>query len=131
MLVLDASAAVDFLLLTARGLRVYARLFRTDERLAAPHMIDLEVIQALRRMLRSGVLTSARAQEALDDFRDLPIERFAHSSFVPEIWRLRDSISAYDAAYVALADAYSAVLITCDARLAGATGHSAKIELIS
>ena len=106
------------------------RLFRIDQSLHAPHLLDLEIVQVLRRYRRNGELQAARAAEALEDLRDLPLVRYPHAPFVPRIWQLRDSLTAYDAAYVALAEALEAPLITRDSRLASAHGHRAKIELL-
>ena len=100
------------------------------ERLHAPHLLDIEVTQVLRRLVRQKEITLARADQALEDLSHLVLERHDHLSLVPRIWQLRDSLTAYDAAYVALAEALDAPLLTSDAKLAGAHGHRATIELI-
>jgi len=88
-------------------------------------------VQALRRYAMTGELDNERGGEALQDLRDLPLTPFPHEPFLPRIWSLRDTLSAYDAIYVALAEALEAPVVTCDARLARAHGHRARIEVIS
>ena len=128
-MVLDASGAVELVLNTAAGRRLAARL--ADQRVVVhvPHLIDLEIAQVLRRYVRNGTLTEAMAMTALDRWRDLGAERYAHEPFLDRIWRLRDNLTAYDAVYVALAEALSTVLVTGDRRLARAPGLHAVIEL--
>lgn len=130
MIVIDASAVIELILRTRLGEKVEARALVPEERLHAPHIVDLEVAQVLRRLVQLDEIPRARAQEALEDYADLLIERSAHLPFLQRIWELRDSQTAYDAAYVSLAEALDAPLITCDARLARSHGHRAKIELI-
>lgn len=107
------------------------RALEASERLHAPHLIDIEVTQALRRLAQREEVTTLRAEQALDDFARLVIERHAHHSLVPRIWQLRESLTVYEGAYVALAEALRAPLLTCDAKLARAHGHRATIELIA
>ena len=130
MIVVDASAAVELLLRTPLAERIAARVLHPKEQLHAPHLIDIEVTQVLRRLVRSAGLTPARVELALADFGDLPIERHAHGVLLRRIWTLRAALSAYDGAYVALAEALAAPLLTCDGRLSRAHGHTADIELI-
>ena len=130
MLVIDASALLELLLNTPRASGIALRAFSRDETVHAPHLIDIEITQVMRRYVRSRALSASQAQQALDDLSELPIERYPHLDLVPQIWRLRDSMTAYDAAYVALAEALSAPLLTCDAKLAAARGHFARIELV-
>lgn len=101
-----------------------------DEQLHAPHLLDVEITQALRRLVQLGDITSARAQQALDDHTAFGIDRHGHEDLLPHMWELRESINAYDAAYVALAEALDAPLLTCDAKLARSHGHRAKIDLV-
>jgi len=101
-----------------------------DETLHAPHLIDLEVAQALRRLVIAGGLGAARALEALDDFSDLPLIRYPHQLVLGRIWELRGQLTAYDGAYVALAELLGAPLVTRDERLAKTTGHRARIERV-
>lgn len=129
MIVLDASAAVDWVLQTPAGLRTEKRIFARGESLHAPHLLDLEVAQVLRRLVREGTVSVRRADEAIQDLSDLRITRYPHFVFIPRIWQLRHNFSAYDAAYVALAEELGATLITRDRRLVSASGHHAVIEL--
>jgi predicted nucleic acid-binding protein len=129
MIVLDASAAVDWLLQTPAGQQIERQIYARQESLHAPHLLDLEVAQVLRRLVAEGVLAARRADEAIRDLLDLRITRYAHSVLLPRSWHHRHNLSAYDAAYVSLAEALGAALITRDARLAAAPGHSATVEL--
>jgi predicted nucleic acid-binding protein len=129
-MVVDASAVLELLLGTERAERVGSRMLTADERVDAPHLIDVEITQVLRRLVRIDAVTVARAEQALDDFGGLAIERHAHSELLARMWELRDSLSAYDAAYVALGEALDAPVVTCDKRLARAHGHRAQIEVV-
>jgi predicted nucleic acid-binding protein len=129
VIVLDASAAVDWLLQTSAGQRVESRIYSHNEPLHAPHLLDLEVAQVLRRLTREGVVSAHRADEAIHDLLDLRISRYPHFVLLPRIWQFRHNLSAYDAAYVGLAEKLGATLITGDRRLASASGHSARIEV--
>lgn len=130
MIVIDASALLELLLGTDRAERLTARVLVSDERLHAPHLLDIEVVQTLRRLVLLGDLSAARAQQALDDFAAFIIDRHAHEDLLPRIWQLRDSVTAYDGAYVALAEALDAPLVTCDAKLGRSHGHRATLEVI-
>ncbi len=129
MIVLDASAAVDWLLQTAAGQRIEKRIYSHHESLHAPHLLDLEVAQVLRRLVREGTISAGRADEAIHDLQDLRMTRYPHCVLLSRIWQLRHNLSAYDAAYVVLAETLSATLLTRDGRLASASGHAAPIEL--
>jgi predicted nucleic acid-binding protein len=107
------------------------RAFEGSEQMHAPQLLDIEITQVLRRLVRQKEITVARAELALQDLADLVVERHAHQALIPRIWQLRDSLSAYDGAYVALAEALAAPLLTCDAKLAGAHGHRATVELVT
>ena len=129
MIVLDASAAIDWLLQTSAGQRIEKRIYSDNETLHAPHLLDLEVTQVLRRLVEQGEVPAHRADEAVRDLLDLRITRYPHLVFLPRIWQLRHNFSAYDAAYIVLAEELRAALITRDARLASASVHAADIEL--
>jgi predicted nucleic acid-binding protein len=129
VIVLDASAAIDWLLQTAVGQEIEARLFSRGESLHAPHLLDLEVAQVLRRLVRDGAVSAPRADQAVQDLLDLRVTRYPHFVILPHIWRLRDNLSAYDAAYIALTEKLGATLITRDARLASASVRRVSIEL--
>ena len=96
----------------------------------APHILDVEVLQVLRRYYAFGEIDSERGKEAIEDLNDLPIHRYPHDIFSHRIWELRHNMTAYDAAYVALAETLPAPLLTRDAHLASAPSHEAVIELI-
>ena len=130
MIVVDASVLVEVLLRTAAAPDIERRLLYSGASLCAPQMLDLEVAQALRRYCASGEVNVARGQEALDDLADLPIARYDHVALLPRIWSLRQNMTAYDAAYVALAEALNVALVTCDRRLAAAPGHAVFIEVL-
>ncbi len=129
MIVVDASAIVAALAgqPTVPGLAV--RLTSADG-LHAPHLIDLEVAHALGRLARRAIITEGRARDAVLDMAELNITRYPHDAFLERIWDLRHGVTAYDAAYIALAEALEAPLVTCDARLTRSTGHSARVELL-
>ncbi|BFU91921.1 MAG: ribonuclease VapC12 [Nitrospira sp.] len=130
MIVLDASAILEVLLSTPAAPSVYGRLSVNGETLHAPHLLDLEILQVLRRYCANGEITLDRAEQAVADYLDLPITRYAHDVFVRRVWELRQNLTAYDGVYVALAEALSAPLITRDRRLAAASGHRAIIEVV-
>jgi predicted nucleic acid-binding protein len=130
VIVVDASAILEVLLKTPVAARVGARLFAAGETLHAPHLLDLEVAQVLRRYAVSGDLAPERGLEALDDYLAFPLVRYPHDVFLPRIWELRHAVTAYDAAYLALAEALAAPLLTRDAALASARGHGARVELL-
>ena len=130
MIVLDASALLELLLVTPAGVSVAKRIASERETLHAPQLIDLEVLQVLRRFAASGALDPGRAEQALEDLQSLDLERYPHQPLLDRLWQLRANVTAYDAAYLALAEALLAPLLTFDARLAGAAGHTAQIELL-
>jgi predicted nucleic acid-binding protein len=130
MIVPDASVVLEVILRTKRGLKIEARLLSSRETLHAPHFIDLEVCQVLRRYLLNKDLTAERAADAIEDFQSIRIFRYPHRIFVDRIWELRNNMTAYDAAYVAVAETIGAHLLTTDKRLASTSHHSATIEFI-
>ncbi len=127
---LDASAVIEVLLGTSSATRIAEQIFADGETLHAPHLIDLEIAQVLRRFVLAGDLDAKRGEEALQDFADFPIARYPHEPFLFRIWELRNNATAYDAAYLALAEALAAPLITRDVKLSKAGGHRANIALV-
>lgn len=129
MLVVDASVLVVALADdTAFGDEARHRL--RGERLAAPELIDLEVISALRKLVRVGLSDVRRAELAMADLVQLPMDRAPHTPLLSRVWELRDNLTAYDASYVALAEVVDASLLTADARLAQSPGPLCPIEVL-
>jgi predicted nucleic acid-binding protein len=130
VIVVDASVVIEVLLNTPAGIQMAERLFDPDETLHAPHLLDVEVAQVLRRYTRTRELDTDRGLQALEDLVDFPLTRYPHDLFLLRIWELRHNVTAYDAAYIALAEALGVPLMTRDAALASAPGNRARIELI-
>jgi predicted nucleic acid-binding protein len=130
VIVVDASAALEVLLRTPGAAAVEARLFQSGETLHAPHLIDVEVAQVLRRHTLANQIDAQRGQTALGDWLLFPVIRYAQDVLLQRAWELRDNVSAYDAVYIALAEALDVPLVTHDGKLAGSSGHSATIELV-
>jgi predicted nucleic acid-binding protein len=130
VIVVDASALLEVLLQTSTAAAVEARLFG-GATLHAPHLLDLEVAQVLRRYERAGALSATRGREALADLEAFRIERYPHHLFLTRVWALRANATAYDACYLALAEALDAPLLTSDRRLAHIPGHAARVEVIA
>jgi predicted nucleic acid-binding protein len=130
VIVLDASAAIELLRGSPVGLELARRLCEPDTAVHAPHLLTVEVAQVLRRLAASGALSDERARQAIDDLAALDVARYEHEPFLDRMWSLRHNLTAYDAAYVALAEVLDAPLVTMDARLAEAPGHDAQIELL-
>jgi predicted nucleic acid-binding protein len=128
VIVLDASALVELLLNTPAGRTIATRIADPALSVHVPHLADVEVTQALRRYAHEGELDAADAVSALEDLRSLDLERHAHEPLLDRVWALRNNLSAYDAVYVALAEALDAVLLTCDGRLARAPGAAPRVE---
>ncbi len=130
MIVLDASALVELILDTPTGQIVAARIADPAESLHAPHLADIEVVQALRRYVRDGDLDAKAAALALDDLRALDVQRHAHEPLLERVWELRQNLTAYDAVYVALTEVLDGVLLTCDGPLSRARALSGRVELV-
>jgi predicted nucleic acid-binding protein len=105
------------------------RAFAAGEKLHAPHLIDVEVTQVLRRYSRAGDITHARGREALSDLALLPIQRYPHEPLLDRVWQLRNNVTAYDAVYLALAEGLDAVFLTLDAALARIPTVRASVEV--
>lgn len=129
MIVVDASTLVA-VLLARDGMTARRALALDETRFAAPQLIDLEILQAVRRQLHQGVIDEARAAAALSELEALPVDRADHAPLLPLIWALRRNFSAYDAAYVALAQVLEAPLMTRDAKLAQAARTFTKVQLV-
>ena len=130
MIVIDASALLEILLRSDKANGIMDRAFSPSVHMHAPQLLDIEITQVLRRLVRQKEISVERGAQALQDLADLPITRHEHQPLVARIWQLRGSFSAYDGAYVALAEALAAPLLTCDGKLAGAHGHRAIVELV-
>jgi predicted nucleic acid-binding protein len=130
VIVVDASAALDLLLNREAARALRERFFRAGETLHAPHLLDVEVLHVIRRYNLTGEMTDDRAEEAIRNHLALPIERYSHELLAGRIWQLRTSLTAYDAAYVALAEVLGAPLVTTDARLARSAAARKVAELI-
>ena len=130
MIVVDASAVAEVLLKQAGAGAVERRVHDMRQTLHAPHLIDVEVAHVIRRYAARGEVDGERGRLALDALADFPVHRYPHAFLLPRIWALRHNLSAYDAAYVALAESLDAPLVTRDRRLAASSGHRARIELL-
>jgi predicted nucleic acid-binding protein len=128
MLVLDTSAALHALAHRVAHPGLVARL-RGAEEIVAPHLIDVEVLEALRGLVRGRRITADQASDVRSDFEALAITRYAHGGLTDRIWELRHNLTAYDATYVALAEVLDCPLVTSDARLGKASGHHADVEI--
>lgn len=130
MIVVDASAILDVLLRTVDAEALENRMLASGESMCAPHLLDVEVAQVVRRYCLLGEMTSKRGEETLRDLSDMPIERFPHTPFLHRIWELRNNLTAYDAAYVALAETLGCTLVTRDQRLGNSPLHTASVEIL-
>jgi predicted nucleic acid-binding protein len=130
VIVLDASAAIEWLMKSSAGTKVDRRLFSLPVTLHVPHLLDVEIAQVLRRYTRERIITATRGEEALQDLHDLALNRYPHDILMPRVWELRTVLTAYDAVYVALAELLDAPLVTCDRKIALVSGHRAVVEVI-
>jgi predicted nucleic acid-binding protein len=130
VIVVDASAALDLLLNREVASALREHFFRPGETLHAPHLLDVEVLHVIRRYNLAGEMTDDRAEEAIRNHFALPIERYSHELLAGRIWQLRSNLTAYDAAYVALAEFLGVRLLTTDARLARSAAARDVAELI-
>lgn len=127
MIVVDASAVIE--VLVGEPNETLAARLAEEAVLHAPHLLDTEVLHVLRRVEQRGDLTLERAAWARDMFDELAIDRYPHQPLNERVWELRPAVSAYDATYVALAEALEATLVTTDGRLARAAGVRATVEV--
>jgi len=125
MIVLDASVVVELLTNGALADSIRRDLYERDESFIVPHLIDVEVLSALRRLVAGKRVGPDRSDEFLAGLAALPAERYAHTPLIGRIWELRHNFTAYDATYIALAEETNAVLYTCDAKLGN--GHRARV----
>ena len=130
MIVLDASVVLDVVIAVPAGVKISERIAASGEQFAAPEVVDLEVLQALRRQLRLGEIDIGRAHQALELLNSLPLARLSHQLLNSRIWQLRDNATAYDAAYLALAELLDAGLWTRDTKYLGIPGHRVEIEVL-
>jgi predicted nucleic acid-binding protein len=131
MIVVDASCLLELLLNSPRAIRILEVLNDHADEISAPSLIDVEVCHVLRRYVLLKVVSAQRGKEAVEELAEFPLERFPHAVLLTRMWQLRNNLTAYDAAYVALAEALDAVLLTCDKKLATFGVHRATIELIA
>jgi predicted nucleic acid-binding protein len=129
VIVADASVILEIILATSDGLLLAHRL-RPAVVLHAPHLLDLEVAQVLRRLLSRSQITEAQARRSLQTLPELPIERYPHLPLLPRIWELRSNLTAYDAAYLSLAEILEMPLWTRDGRLSRAPGIQAEVVVV-
>ena len=130
MIVLDASAAVVVLLnLGPDAARIRERMAESDDDLHAPHLFEVEVLSVLRRYFLRGGLSQERARLALNRLSTLRLSRYPHTALLSRVWELRNNVTAYDAAYIALAETLEAPLVTTDARLSRVPGIRAAVEV--
>lgn len=129
MIVADASAVLGVLLNPPAAAEIARLLFADGESIHVPHLIDLEVLQVLRRYARSD-MSSARAEKALQIYGGMALNRYSHTILAARIWELRHNWTAYDAAYIALAEALDAPLITRDRALASGSRHRARVLVL-
>jgi predicted nucleic acid-binding protein len=131
VIVLDASALIELLTRSDRGRRVEARVLRSSASVHAPALIDLEVAQVLRRYVASGQVPEHWARAALDVAAVFPMTRYVHEPLMKRVWELKHNVTAYDAAYIALAEALRAPLVTCDAKLGRIPSSTVTVEVLA
>ena len=130
MIVIDASAEVAVLLNVGPDVEgIRERVARPGETLHVPHLFEIEVLHALRGLSLRGTISPERSDLALSRLSDTQFTRYPHTTLMGRVWDMRENLTAYDAAYVALAEALNAPLVTTDARLAQAPGIHAEVEV--
>ena len=129
-IVVDASAMAEMLMASEVGTRVERRVLSAPRR-HAPHLLDIEVASTIRRFVLGKQLGVAQAMSAIEDLSVFPLRRHGHTPLLERVFELRHNLSAYDALYLALAEALGATLVTCDAALADVPGARAEVDLIA
>jgi predicted nucleic acid-binding protein len=129
VIVVDASALLEALLRTPAAAAGDRHRFEPGQSLHAPHLLDVEVAQVVRRYAANGAIEPERGRTALIDLADFPIRRYPHGFLLSRVWQLRNNLTAYDAVYVALAEALDAPLLTRDPRLADTASRHVRVEL--
>lgn len=130
MIVVDASALVHALLRLPGSGAVVERLFGSGETLHAPHLIDIEVAHVVRRFALRRELGGQQGRRAIEELGAMPMQSYPHEPLLLRVWAWRDGVSACDAVYLALAEELDAPLVTRDRRLAAASGHRARVEVV-
>jgi predicted nucleic acid-binding protein len=128
MLVVDASVLAELVVGGPGGAAIAERMSQED--LAAPHVIDVEVFGVIRREHQRGRLDRTEARQAVEDLQSWPGARYGHRFLLDRAWELRDSVRGWDAMYVALAESLGAPLLTTDGRLAAASGPECEIRVV-
>jgi predicted nucleic acid-binding protein len=129
MIVLDASVVVELLTNGVLADSIRDELSARDEAFLVPHLIDVEVVSAIRRLVTGQRIDAHRSGQFLTGLAALPAERYSHTPLIGRIWELRHNFTAYDAAYIALAEATNSVLYTCDEKLR--KGHRARVVVFT
>ena len=130
MIVVDASAVVEYLLGSPLGQDVREHIAPSSARVATPALLDIEVAQAVRGCYLGGLLEEARANKSIEHLANLNVARWPNAPLLPRVWSLRHNFTAYDAAYVALAESLDATLLTCDAALADNPAAGCNVQLV-
>ena len=130
MIVAHASAILEVLLNTPAGAGIARQILAVGQSVHVPHLIDVEILHVLRRLDRTGEIRGIRSRQIFQDYTDLPLNRYPHTILANRIWELRHNWTAYDAAYIALAEELSAPVLTRDRALATGPGHRAKVIVV-
>jgi predicted nucleic acid-binding protein len=129
VIVVDASVVLEILLSTALGHRFASDLHARSDSWNVPHLLDTEVLQVLRRLVRARQLDAERALLAVEDLGQLDLVRHGHADLAPRVWELRNNLTAYDATYLALAEALGATLVSGDRGFDRVPGRRAPVEI--
>ena len=130
MIVVDSSALIEVLLRTSSAPDIGRWLFSSPQTIHAPHLVDIEVAQVIRRYALAGQIDPERGRTVLADLMAFPMLRHSHDVLLPRVWELRDNLGAYDAVYLALAEALDAPLLTRDQRLATAARRHSWVPIL-